>query len=229
MKTLLEYINENKKINFDLQFTTNSTSKNWDGEKLANYFWDKYDLNPDDFEEYLKETFFAINNPNEYYDTAVVDPWKGNDYFILSLYDGKHKFLSVKVKYFKNIGLYQFDFGNESGSNVVEEIEYYINKYNGKYINNIYKKAGLSSNSKSNSIEIDEYVNNKLKETKVLKGTIDEIFNEFTKLNDKLSYVNDHYYKFKNENVRTAYNMYVKFIDKNHTLKNALKRGVTID
>ena len=62
-----------------------------------------------------------------------------------------------------------------------------------------------------------------------LKGTVDEVFNEFTNLNDTLKYINSEYYKFVEESINNAYLFYIRFIDKNHFLNNAVKHGKLID
>ena len=63
----------------------------------------------------------------------------------------------------------------------------------------------------------------------ILKGTIDDIFDEFTNLNDTFKYINSKYYKFIEENTNNAYLFYVRFVDKNHFLNSAVKHGKLID
>ena len=63
----------------------------------------------------------------------------------------------------------------------------------------------------------------------ILKGTIDDIFDEFTNLNETLKYVNFTYYKFAKEDINNAYLFYVRFVDKNHFLNSAVRHGKLID
>ena len=63
----------------------------------------------------------------------------------------------------------------------------------------------------------------------VLEGTIDDIFDEFTNLNDTFKYINSKHYKFAQENINNVYLFYVRFVDKNHFLNSAVRHGKLID
>ena len=63
----------------------------------------------------------------------------------------------------------------------------------------------------------------------VLEGTIDDIFDAFTNLNDTFKYINSKYYKFVDENITNAYLFYIRFVDKNHFLNSAVRHNKLID
>ena len=82
---------------------------------------------------------------------------------------------------------------------------------------------------KQNKVKVHCINNSNIESEIILEGTIDDIFDEFTNLNDTFKYINSKYYKFAEENINNAYLFYVRFVDKNHFLNSAVKHGKLID
>ena len=110
------------------------------------------------------------------------------------------------------------------------EEESKINKLYSEYVSKEFSRiCEIAQLDKQNKV-ILHYVNNSNIESEIiLAGTIDDIFDEFTNLNETLKYVNFTYYKFAKEDINNAYLFYVRFVDKNHFLNSAVRHGKLID
>ena len=155
---------------------------------------------------------------------VVVDFWTGTcEYFYLKLKDGfNEELLSLKVSP-KNM------FFAISLSNSNKE-ELLINKLYNEYTNKEFARiCEIANLCKQNKVKVNCINDSKIEDEIVLGGTIDEIFDEFTNLNDTLKYINSKYYKFVDEKVNDAYLFYIRFIDKNHFLNSAVRHNKLID
>lgn len=155
---------------------------------------------------------------------VVINIWTGTyEYFYLKLKDAFGKeLLSLKVSP-KN-GFFYIEL---LGTNK-EELR--INKLYSEYVNKEFTRiCKIAKLDKQNQVKVHCMNDQNIESEIILKGTIDDIFDEFTNLNDTFKYINSKYYKFANENVNDAYLFYVRFVDKNHFLNSAVKHGKLID
>ena len=92
------------------------------------------------------------------------------------------------------------------------------------------EKCNIQDNC-ANKIMVQKYVDYKAKEGESISlvGSLSEIFDRFTTMNDRLRYCNGNYYKFLNENVEKLYQVFVAAYNGNYFLDNAVKRGTLID
>lgn len=182
------------------------------------------------------ENRFDYHNAFDFVDTCVIDGlfpetnkvvvdfWTGTyEYFYLKL---KNKFdeelLRLKVRP-KN------EFFDISLSNTNKE-KFPIDKLYDKYTNKEFAKiCKIAQLDKQNQVKVYCINDSEIEDEIILEGTLDEIFDTFTNLNDTLKYINSEYYKFTNEKVNDAYLFYVRFIDKNHFLNSAVRHHKLID
>ena len=155
---------------------------------------------------------------------VVVDFWTGTcEYFYLKLKDEFNENLFCLKVSPKN------GFFDISLSNTNKE-EFTINKLYNEYVNKEFARICKIANlDKQNQVKVNCINDSKIEDEIVLEGTLDEIFDRFTNLNDTFKYINSKYYKFVNENVNDAYLFYVRFVDKNHFLNSAVRHNKLID
>ena len=110
------------------------------------------------------------------------------------------------------------------------KVELIINKLYSEYVSKEFARiCEIAHLDKQNQVKVF-YVNDSNTEHEIiLEGTIDDIFDEFTNLNDTFKYINSAYYKFAKEDINNAYLFYVTFVDKNHSLNSAVRHGKLID
>ena len=110
------------------------------------------------------------------------------------------------------------------------KVELIINKLYSEYVSKEFARiCEIAHLDKQNQVKVF-YVNDSNTEREIiLEGTIDDIFDEFTNLNDTFKYINSTYYKFVKEDINNAYLFYVTFVDKNHFLNSAVRHGKLID
>ena len=110
------------------------------------------------------------------------------------------------------------------------KVELIINKLYSEYVSKEFAKiCEIAHLDKQNQVKVF-YINDSNTEREIiLEGTIDDIFDEFTNLNDTFKYINSAYYKFAKEDINNAYLFYVTFVDKNHFLNSAVRHGKLID
>lgn len=189
-------------------------------KQLSSIFENRFDYsNVFDFvDSYIIDEVFS--------DTCevVINIWTGTyEYFYLKLKDSSGKeLLSLKVSP-KN-GFFDISLASPIKEEIL--INKLYNEYTNKEFARICKIANLCS---QNKVKVNCINDSKIEDEIILEGTIDDIFDKFTNLNDTFKYINSKYCKFANEKVNDAYLFYVRFVDKNHFLNNAVKHGKFID
>lgn len=98
-------------------------------------------------------------------------------------------------------------------------------------IRNILAQLANDENNKYKyHIEVVYYSNRVAKETKTIHAnSMDEVFGIFWDMNDKLTYINGSYYKFKDPKDEQAYREFMKNKDAGWMISRAAARGATID
>ena len=110
------------------------------------------------------------------------------------------------------------------------KVELIINKLYSEYVSKEFAKiCEIAHLDKQNQVKVFYINDSKIEREIILEGTIDDIFDEFTNLNDTFKYINSAYYKFAKEDINNAYLFYVTFVDKNHFLNSAVRHGKLID
>ena len=155
---------------------------------------------------------------------VVINIWTGTyEYFYLKFKDEfNEELLHLKVSP-KN------EFFNIDIVNTNKE-ELRINKLYSEYVNKEFTRiCKIAKLDKQNQVKVYCMNESNIESEIILEGTINDIFDEFTNLNDTFKYINSKYYKFIEENTNNAYLFYVRFVDKNHFLNSAVKHGKLID
>lgn len=189
-------------------------------KQLSSIFENRFNYNKvfDFVDSYIIDEVFS--------DTCevIINIWTGTyEYFYLKLKDAFGKeLLSLKVSpknWFFDINL---------TSSIKQEI--LINKLYNEYVKEEFTRICKIANlCEQNKVKVNCINDSKIEDEIILEGTIDNIFDKFTNLNDTFKYINSKYCKFVNEKVNDAYLFYVRFVDKNHFLNSAVKHGKLID
>ena len=189
-------------------------------KQLSSIFEDRFNYSKvfDFVDSYIIDEVFS--------DTCevVINIWTGTyEYFYLNLKDAFGKeLLSLKVSP-KN-GFFDINLTSQ----VKEEI--LINKLYNEYTNKEFARICKIANfCEQNKVKVNCINDSKIEDEIILEGTIDDIFDKFTNLNDTFKYINSKYYKFVDENITKAYLFYVKFVNKNHFLNSAVRHNKLID
>lgn len=155
---------------------------------------------------------------------VVINIWTGTvEYFYLKLKDAFDKeLLSLRVSPKNGF----FDISLTSPIKEELLIKKLYNEYTNKEFARICETVNLG---KQNKVNVNYINDSKFEDEIVLEGTLDEIFDEFTNLNDTFKYINSKYYKFVDENITKAYLFYIRFVDKNHFLNSAVRHNKLID
>ena len=83
---------------------------------------------------------------------------------------------------------------------------------------------------KENSIKVNDCTNYSPNGTSViLKGSLEEVFEQYAKHNDALKYCNGEFWKFDDKKIDTLYRLFKMLYKGNYSLDIALKRGALID
>lgn len=175
------------------------------------------------FGDYIEESDFPC-------DKICLDCFTGySDRFYLDLYykDNKIAHILLQVKKYDIIKIYSYTYEKKDFSIFHDIIADYFDNRNGKILGYWKKICHIKDNC--NTIEIENYVDYKITEVTKLTGTLEEIFENYTTINDKLKYCNGHYVKFKNKDIQTLYYLFTDLYKGNYFLDNAVKRGVIID
>lgn len=108
-------------------------------------------------------------------------------------------------------------------------LETYFDSLNQSKINIKISNYGFKDNEENEVIldYYDDYA--KTESTIILKGTLNEIFDKYTTMNDKLKYCNGRYYKFNDKKVEEIYRLVISNYKGNYFLDNAVRRGCIID
>lgn len=188
--------------------------------QLSSIFENRFDYYKvfDFIDNYIIDELF----PETY--KVVINIWTGTyEYFYLKLKDEfNEELLHLKVSP-KN------EFFNIDIVNTNKE-ELRINKLYSEYVNKEFTRiCKIAQLDKQNQVKVYCMNDSNIESEIILKGTINDIFGEFTNLNDTFKYINSKYYKFIEENTNNAYLFYVRFVDKNHFLNSAVKHSKLID
>ena len=153
-----------------------------------------------------------------------INIWTGTyEYFYLKLKDEfDEELLRLKVRP-KN-GFFDIEIIDAN------KVELRINKLYSEYVSKEFTRiCNIAQLDKQNQVKVYCMNDSNIESEIVLEGTIDNIFDEFTNLNDTFKYINSKHYKFAQENVNNVYLFYVRFVDKNHFLNSAVRHGKLID
>lgn len=225
MKSIVDRINENKSSNRKYIFSMVRLKENDDFASMIRQFNSRF-CDASILNEFLYD-FYDATAEIIGYDKISVDIHTGADYFYCRFKDGSDLVFRLKVKYDNKYEMFVFPDMNMSDKGIKYDVEEYYKDYVNYKFSELLKDAKLKKDK--NKIVVNLYQDRKIVETKELEGPLYEIFNEFTSMNDKLKYINDKYWSFENEDISKVYSFYVKYIESNHFLNNAAKRGVTID
>ena len=153
-----------------------------------------------------------------------INIWTGTyEYFYLKLKDEfDEELLRLKVRP-KN-GFFDIEIID------VNKVELRINKLYSEYVSKEFTRiCNIAQLDKQNQVKVYCMNDSNIENEIILEGTIDDIFDEFTNLNDTFKYINSKHYKFAQENINNVYLFYVRFVDKNHFLNSAVRHGKLID
>lgn len=108
-------------------------------------------------------------------------------------------------------------------------LEEYFDSLNQAKINIKISNYGFKNNDENEVIldYYDDYA--KTETTSILKGTLNEIFDKYTTMNDRLKYCNGSYYKFNDKKIEEIYRLIISNYKGNYFLDNAVRRGCIID
>lgn len=167
-------------------------------------------------------------------DKITFDPFTGySNQFAIICYLGSNKVLYARIKAQKNdilkvdyiSTLCDEDVRKKYGHIIVD----YFDMRNDIILQGWMEDVCKLSNDGTETIIVEEYIDYKKKSDFPMCGYIEDIFDRFTTLNDRLKYVNGHYYRFADKNIDTLYYLITTLYKGNYFLDNAVKRGVTID
>ena len=155
---------------------------------------------------------------------VVINIWTGTyEYFCLKLKDELGKEL-LHLKVSPKNGFFDIEIIDTN------KVELRINKLYSKYLNKEFTRiCEIAQLDKQNQVKVYCMNDSNVESEIVLEGTIDDIFDKFTNLNDTFKYINSKHYKFAQENINNVYLFYVRFVDKNHFLNSAVRHGKLID
>lgn len=174
------------------------------------------------FGEYVEQSDFPCNKITLYCFTGYSDKFG----LKLSYNNEEIVYITIGSKSFNLLKLYNSSYMKKDFSMFAHIIEKYFDLHNQKIFDDWVTKCKIT---KTNCIEIYNYDDYKLKDTTILNGTIEEVFDKYTAINDKYKYCNGRYVRFKDENISSLYYIFTNNFKGNYFLENALKRGVVID
>lgn len=154
----------------------------------------------------------------------------GNEFVITFKYDNKevcrcvfgviNELIVIKNAYYTENCL------KEMFHKILEE---YFDSLNQAKINIKISNYGFKDNDE-NEVTLDYYNDYaKTETTTILKGTLNEIFDKYTTMNDRLKYCNGSYYKFNDKKIEEIYRLIISNYKGNYFLDNAVRRGCIID
>ena len=155
---------------------------------------------------------------------VVINIWTGTyEYFYLKLKDELGKEL-LHLKVSPKNGFFDIEIIDTN------KVELRINKLYSEYVSKEFTRiCKIAQLDKQNQVKVYCMNDSNVESEIVLEGTIDDIFDEFTNLNDTFKYINSKHCKFAQENINNVYLFYVRFVDKNHFLNSAVRHGKLID
>ena len=172
----------------------------------------------------------------DFIDNYVIDELFPDTYkVVINILTGTYEYFYLKLKDEFDEELLRLKVRPKNGFFDIEiidtnKVELRINKLYSKYLNKEFTRiCEIAQLDKQNQVKV-YCVNDSNVETEiVLEGTINDIFDKFTNLNDTFKYINSKHYKFAQENINNVYLFYVRFVDKNHFLNSAVRHGKLID
>lgn len=247
MESIVNYIKESSKQKILTTAVKVDRNRNETYGIINKKFYERYGISIEQFKKFLNKYIIPYLSVN--INKLVIDIKTGDEYFYCYLSDFKsndsdykdnEKYLVkllFKVKYFKNDNFYKFydvydklNTNKQFANKIEKEINDLMVKYISKEFNKLCKDANIKPKQNSNSVELIEYVDYKEKQTLTITGKLEDIFSNYTTRNDRLKYVNGHYFKFKSKKIDDLYHLFTSYIYKgNYYLDNAVKRGVIID
>lgn len=108
-------------------------------------------------------------------------------------------------------------------------IEEYFDVHNQQIYDIWVDKCNIHTH-KENAIKVNDCTNYSPNGTSViLKGSLEEVFEQYAKHNDALKYCNGEFWKFDDKKIDTLYRLFKMRYKGNYSLDIALKRGALID
>lgn len=108
-------------------------------------------------------------------------------------------------------------------------IEEYFDVHNQQIYDIWVDKCNIHTH-KENAIKVNDCTNYSPNGTSViLKGSLEEVFEQYAKHNDALKYCNGEFWKFDDKKIDTLYRLFKMLYKGNYSLDIALKRGALID
>lgn len=195
---------------------------------------------PYDGEEYLNIIADFLQENNFPCDDIVINPFyhgyvEDNDYR-LTLRMKKINIVIVDVKITRygiskpNIQCCEIENGaiREYFSTIIKK---FFHEMNNEIIDEVLSQCSLTD-GRDGKYSITVVYNYDYKATdkeRTLVGTLDEIFDKFTDMNESYKYCNGTYYTFKDSKIKTLYNVFTDMCGDDYFLLNAVKHGRLID
>lgn len=108
-------------------------------------------------------------------------------------------------------------------------IEEYFDVHNQQIYDIWVDKCNIHTH-KENAIKVNDCTNYSPNGTSViLKGSLEEVFEQYATHNDALKYCNGEFWKFDDKKIDTLYRLFKMLYKGNYSLDIALKRGALID
>ena len=108
-------------------------------------------------------------------------------------------------------------------------IEEYFDVHNQQIYDKWMHKCKIRAH-KENAIKVNDCTNYSPNGTSViLKGSLEEVFEQYATHNDALKYCNGEFWKFDDKKIDTLYRLFKMLYKGNYSLDIALKRGALID
>lgn len=172
----------------------------------------------------------------DFIDNYVIDELFPDTYkVVINIWTGTYEYFYLKLKDELGKELLHFKVSPKNGFFDIEiidtnKVELIINKLYSKYLNKEFTRiCEIAQLDKQNQVKVYCVNDSNVESEIVLEGTINDIFDKFTNLNDTFKYINSKHYKFAQENINNVYLFYVRFVDKNHFLNSAVRHGKLID
>ena len=154
---------------------------------------------------------------------------------VINIWTGTYEYFYLKLKNEFNEELLHLKVRPKNGFFDIEIIDankvgLRINKLYSEYVSKEFTRiCNIAQLDKQNQVKVYCMNDSNIENEIILEGTIDDIFDEFTNLNDTFKYINSKHYEFAQENINNVYIFYIRFVDKNHFLNSAVRHGKLID
>lgn len=150
-----------------------------------------------------------------------------------ALFNGSEKQCYILLKSYiggiiKIYSIYFVEGKDELKARFEPDFKAFFNKRNKGIYKRLVSSCGLSE-KKCNAVSVCEFVDCVKRGEKTLTGSLADIFDEYTSMNDTFKYCGGHFYRFKDCSVSRLYRVFTTLYDGDYFLDNALKRGVLID